>query len=65
MAGTGEPDFNPNEPATKSDILAVLERLEKSETNLLNAFRNWAQVGERRTGTAENNLRSHEERWQP
>jgi len=35
-----------NAPLTKADLVAVeerlLERIEKSETNLLKAFRNWA-----------------------
>jgi hypothetical protein len=41
-----------NAPATKADLAAtrieLLERIEKIETNLLRAFRNWAAGSETR-----------------
>ena len=55
-----------NDPVTKADLSALeerlLERLEKSETNLLKAFRNWAVRFESRFKANEILVRSFDER---
>jgi hypothetical protein len=54
--------MNPNDPATKQDIIDLAARLERAETTLLKEFRVYARMQVTRTQALENRLHELEQR---
>ena len=54
--------MNPNDPATKQDVIDLAARLERAETTLLKEFRVYARMQATRTQALENRLHELETR---